>query len=51
MLRDVNPSVFQEVQTVGKHMWGRLEVGAKKINESVFLDSTQEKLTQTIISW
>lgn len=31
-------------------MWGRLEVVAKKINESVFLDSTQEKLTQPIIS-
>lgn len=39
-----------EVQTEGKHMWGRLEVVAKKINESVFLDSAQEKLTQTKIS-
>lgn len=47
MLKDANPSV---VQTVGKHMWGRLEVVAKKINESAFLDSTQEKPTQTIIS-
>lgn len=51
VLRDANPSTFQEVQTVGKHMWGRLEVVAKKINESVFLDSTQEKLTESIISW
>lgn len=51
MLKDANSPVFQDVQTVGKHMWGRLEVVAKKINESVFLDSTQEKLTQTIISW
>lgn len=28
--------------------WGRLEVVAVKINDPVFLDSTQEKLTHTI---
>lgn len=42
VLKDANPSAFQEVQTVGKHMWGRLEVVAVKINDPVFLDSTQE---------
>lgn len=47
-LRDANPSTFQEVQTVGKHMWGRLEVVAVKTNDPAFLDSTQEKLTHTI---
>lgn len=46
--RDANPSAFQEVQTVGKHMWGRLEVVAVKINDPVFLESTQEKLAHTI---
>lgn len=46
--RDANPSAFQEVQTVGKHMWGRLEVVAVKINDPVFLDPAQEKLTHTI---
>lgn len=43
-LRDANPSAYQEVQTVGKRMWGRLEVVAVKINDPVFLDSTQEKM-------
>lgn len=43
-LRDANPSAFQEVQTGGKHMWGRLEVVAVKINDPVSLDSTQESL-------
>lgn len=42
--------VFEKCRQRGKHMWGRLEVVAKKINESVFLDSSQEKLTQPIIS-
>lgn len=46
--RDANPSTFQEVQTVGKHMWGRLEVVAVKINDPVFLDHAQQKLTHTI---
>lgn len=41
-LRDANPSAFQEVQRGGKHMWGRLEVVAVKINDPVSLDSTQE---------
>lgn len=40
-LKDANPSAFQE-QTVRKHMWGRLEVVAVKINDPVFLDSTPE---------
>lgn len=50
LLRDPNPSIFQEVQTARKHMWGRLEVVAKKINELVFLDWTQEKVPQTTVS-